>query len=109
MHVAWQAPLSCCKECCRCNGWLPPRLQERNIPQELDLARTAMETVVRQLTTVTKTNQVRAHAADATTLSDRNGDEGQRHLLQTRRPGKLCRYILPWFYHGVGGFTTPPR
>jgi hypothetical protein len=34
-------------------------LQERNIPQELDLARTAVETVVRQLTAVTKTNQVR--------------------------------------------------
>lgn len=32
--------------------------QERNIPQELDLARTAVETVVRQLAAVTKTNQV---------------------------------------------------
>ncbi|WIA10290.1 hypothetical protein OEZ85_010484 [Tetradesmus obliquus] len=33
-------------------------LKERNIPQELDLARTAVETVVRQLTAVTKTNQM---------------------------------------------------
>lgn len=33
-------------------------IQERNIPQELDLARTAVETVVRQLAAVTKTNQV---------------------------------------------------
>eukprot|EP00882_Tetradesmus_deserticola_P012007 GHRQ01012708.1.p1 GENE.GHRQ01012708.1~~GHRQ01012708.1.p1 ORF type:complete len:280 (+),score=121.64 GHRQ01012708.1:839-1678(+) len=33
-------------------------LKERNIPQELDLARTAVETVVRQLTAVTKTNQL---------------------------------------------------
>eukprot|EP00878_Enallax_costatus_P025441 GHUV01027219.1.p1 GENE.GHUV01027219.1~~GHUV01027219.1.p1 ORF type:complete len:209 (+),score=70.63 GHUV01027219.1:493-1119(+) len=33
-------------------------LKERNIPQELDLARTAVESVVRQLAAVTKTNQI---------------------------------------------------
>jgi hypothetical protein len=33
-------------------------LQERNVAMELDLARAAMETVVRQLAAVSKTNQV---------------------------------------------------
>lgn len=35
-----------------------PICQERNVAMELDLARAAMETVVRQLATVSKSNQV---------------------------------------------------
>jgi hypothetical protein len=46
--------------------------QERNVAMELDLARAAVETVVRQLAAVSKTNQVGLALATAGSMQNRS-------------------------------------
>jgi hypothetical protein len=54
----WKASHACAAAAAVTVVLLVSMWQERNVAMELDLARAAMETVVRQLATVSKSNQV---------------------------------------------------
>lgn len=68
------------------------QLQERNVVMELDLARAAMETVVRQLAAVTKTNQVSSLCLLQQAVS--GGLAAQRAALGQDRPRHACMHAV---------------